>query len=76
MSNLRYSEMPAAEMVSTLNRRGIVAYEGCTVVVEADTGAVVVILQGDHLGVEAFATLKPDNGVEFILVDPVDGRVH
>lgn len=75
MGALRYSEMPTDEAVEAMNETGLVAYENCVVVVDAMTGTILVVIQGSH-GVPAVASAGADDGLEFVLMEPSDGRVH
>lgn len=69
-----YNGMSTKDAVHMMNSRGLVVYEGCTVVVDAPTGKAVMIFPGSMP--DAALVEGTSDGLDFMLMNPDEGHAH
>lgn len=71
-----YAEMDLKDAVDLMNKRGVLIYTNCAVVVDAALGGVIsVVPQVQDCAQPAYASVDDDRLV-FTMIGAADGRAH
>ena len=69
-----YDGMPLDDAVALMNERGLIVFENCTVVLDGETGKVVLVSYPQPPD-EAFA-VREGSGIEFLVPDRLGRGIH